>query len=260
MGLLSSAIRLFIGFIVVAVGSTVFMVLAIPLLPFRVTRIKLCNYYGKIVGRSVTAIAGVKPVIHHRERLDGSMPAIYVMNHASTLDAFTGAFTGIWMCPVGGCGVFKKEIVRVPFFGQIAYLSGHLLLDRFNKDRAVETLKYTAEFVKKNRLGIWIMPEGTRSRDGRLLPFKKGFVHLAIATGFPVVPVVVHGAHHNWEKGKFLQFRPMTLDVDVLPPIDTSSWREETAGEHAQSVHDLFVETVRDDQKPLPAPTLPAAA
>lgn len=257
MGLITSAIRLFIGFIVVAVGSTIFMLLAIPLLPFRVQRIKLCNYYGKIVGRSVTAIAGVKPVVHNRERLDGSMPAIYVMNHASTLDAFTG----IWLCPVGGCGVFKKEIVKTPFFGQIAWLSGHLLLDRFNKDKAVETLRYTAEFIKKNRLGIWIMPEGTRSRDGRLLPFKKGFVHLAIATGFPVVPVVVHQAHHNWVKGKFLEFRPMTLDVDVLPLIDTSSWTEETAGEHAQYVHDVFAKTVRDDQKPLPAsPDVPAAA
>lgn len=248
-GTLGSLFRFLFGFFVIAVGSVLTIAVLLLLMPWRVARIKLCNFYGKTVGRSVTAIAGVTPKVDHRERLDGSMPAIYVSNHTSTLDAFVG----IWLCPYGGCGVFKKEVARVPFFGWLAVLSGHLLLDRFNKERAVELLRDTASFVKKNRLGIWIMPEGTRSRDGRLLPFKKGFVHLAIASGFPVVPVVVHGAYKNWEKGTF-HFVPMTLDIEVLPPIDTSGWKEETAGQHADEVHELFVRTLRDDQKPLPAP------
>jgi 1-acyl-sn-glycerol-3-phosphate acyltransferase len=175
------------------------------------------------------------------------MPAIYVMNHSSLLDAFLG----IWLCPVGGCGVFKKETVKIPFFGQLAWLSGHLLLDRFNKDKAVATLKHTAEFVKKNGVGIWIMPEGTRSKDGRLLPFKKGFVHLAVATGFPVVPIVIHGAHKNWEKGTFA-FNPMELKVEVLDPIDTSSWKEETAAQHAEQVRAVFISRLPEDMHPLP--------
>ena len=157
--------------------------------------------------------------------------------------------------------MLKKEVVRVPFFGQLALLSGHLLIDRANKDRAVEKLKDTANFVKKNRLGIWIMPEGTRSKDGHLLAFKKGFVHMAIATGFPVVPVIVHGAHKNWEKGTFA-FKPMTLDIEILPPIDTTGWKEETAGQHADQVHEVFAKVLRPDQKPhpLPAPLQSQAA
>jgi 1-acyl-sn-glycerol-3-phosphate acyltransferase len=134
----------------------------------------------------------------------------------------------------------------------------HLLIDRFNKERAVEMLKETAALVKKHRLGIWILPEGTRSKDGRLLAFKKGFVHLAIASGIPVVPVIVHGAHKNWEKGTF-RFVPMTIDIEVLPPIDTSGWKEETAAEHADAVHALFAERLRDDQKPAPTPAAQAA-
>jgi 1-acyl-sn-glycerol-3-phosphate acyltransferase len=183
------------------------------------------------------------------------MPAIYVSNHASTLDAFVG----IWLCPMGGCGVLKKEIVKVPGYGWIAWLSGHLLIDRANTGKAVETLKAQADLMKKHRLGAWIMPEGTRSRSGHLLPFKKGFVHLAIATGFPVVPVIVHDAHKNWE-AKTFRFVPMILDIEVLAPIDTTGWTEETAGEHAAKVHDVFAAHVRDDQKPLPAePALQAA-
>lgn len=254
MRTVTSMLRLVFGFLAVAVWSTLIIFVLLLLIPWRVARIKVCNFYGKTIGRTIVAVAGVTPNIANRERLDGSMPAIYVANHTSTLDAFLG----IWMCPYGGCGVLKKEVARIPFFGQLAVLSGHLLIDRFNKDKAVEALKDTAALVKQNRLGIWIMPEGTRSRDGRLLPFKKGFVHLAIATGLPVVPVIVHGAHKNWEKGAY-RLNPMTLDIEVLAPIDTSGWREETAGEHAESVYRLFVEKVREDQKPQPVEA-PSAA
>ncbi len=224
--------------------------MAMPLIPFRIARIKLCNFYGKVVGRSVTWVTGVTPVVHNREGLNGSMPAIYVSNHTSSLDGFVG----IWLCPYGGCGVFKKEIVRVPFYGWLAWLSGHILLDRQNHERAIATLSETAAFIKKNRLGIWMMPEGTRSRDGRLKPFKKGFVHLAIASGLPVVPVVAHGAHKNWQHGSW-SFKPMDLHIDVLPAIDTSAWKEETAGAHAQEVHDAFVAALHEDQRPLPDST-----
>jgi 1-acyl-sn-glycerol-3-phosphate acyltransferase len=224
------------------------------MLPFRVARIHICNWWGHVVGRTIVFLAGVTPKVNGWERLKGSMPAIFVMNHTSTLDAFSG----IWMCPYGGCGVFKKEIVKVPFYGQLAWMSGHLLIDRSNTGKAVETLKDMAKFMNKHRLGIWIFPEGTRSRDGRLLPFKKGFVHMAIATGFPVVPVVVHGAHKNWEKGTFLGFKPMTMHVDVLPPIDTKGWKEETAAEHAQAVHDVMAAQLADDQKPAPVVVAPA--
>ena len=260
MRTLKSAIRLTFGFIYMALTTLIFMVIAVCLLPFRVTRVKACNWYGHIAGRGVTWFAGITPHVKNHERLKGLNPAIFVMNHTSTVDAFVG----VWLCPIGACGVFKKEIVRVPFYGQLAWLSGHLLLDRFNKDKAVETLKDAAEFVKKNQLGIWIMPEGTRSKDGRLLPFKKGFVHLAIATGFPVVPVIVHGAHKNWVKGEFLSFTPIDLDIEILEAVDTSSWREETAGEHADAVRKIFIEHLPADMQPAdsvaPAPATPPGA
>lgn len=253
LAILNSAFRLTIGFLVVAVASTVAILLAVPLLPSRPLRIKLCNYYGKVVGYLITRIAGVTPVVRNRERLDASFPAIYVSNHTSTLDAFLS----IWLCPVGGCGVMKKQIKKIPFFGQLFILSGHLSVDRENKENALAAFAEVQQLVRKHRLGIWIMPEGTRSQDGRLLPFKMGFVHMAIATGLPVVPVLYHGAHRNWEKGK-LMLRPMTLEVDVLEPIPTHTWKVETAREHAREVHAIFARLLKDDQKPLEAPAAPA--
>jgi 1-acyl-sn-glycerol-3-phosphate acyltransferase len=193
-------------------------------------------------------------VVKNRERINASMPAIYVANHTSTLDAFIA----IWLCPYGACGVFKKEAAWIPFFGQLLLLSGHLLLDRQNSGSAVETLKDIAVLMKARRLGVWIKPEGTRSKDGRLRPLKKGFVHLAIATGLPVVPVVIHGAHRNWPLGP-LNFQPMTLEIDVLPPIDTSTWKEATAGDHAVQVFEVLRAALKEDQQPLAQP-LPIAA
>lgn len=251
----SSLVRLSLGFLLVAVSAVLWMIALVPLLPWRVLRIKACNAYGKLIGRSVVALAGVTPVIQHRERLEGSMPAIYTPNHTSSLDAFLG----IWMCPWGGCGVMKKEVRKIPFFGWLYVLSGHLSLDRSNTERAIASLNETAALMRKHRLGVWIMPEGTRSRDGRLLPFKKGFVHMAIAAKVPVVPVVVHGAHKNWEKGTF-SFRPMQVDIEVLEPVDTSAWREETADQHAAYVHGLIAARLRDDQKPLPGAPATLAA
>jgi len=230
-----SVLRFCIGGALLAVGSVLTLALAILLLPWRTARIRLCNLYGHTVGRGIVYLAGATPRVQNRERLDGSMPAIYVANHTSTLDAFLC----IWLCPYGGCGVFKKEIVRIPFFGWLAALSGHLLLDRAHHGRAVLALRQTAELVRRHRLGIWIMPEGTRSKDGQLQPFKKGFVHLAIATGLPVVPVVLRGAQRNWRRGTFT-FVPTIVDVEVLEPVSTVGWREETAGDHAEAVRALF--------------------
>jgi 1-acyl-sn-glycerol-3-phosphate acyltransferase len=232
---ITSALRLTLGFIFVAITATFWFIVAIPLLPWRVVRIKLCNYYGKLVGYTITRLSGASLEVTGKPRLDASFPAIYVANHTSTLDAFLS----IWLCPVGGCGVVKKEVARIPFFGQLYQLSGHLMLDRGHHDKAVAALADTAALVRKHRLGIWIMPEGTRSRQARLLPFKSGFVHLAIATGLPIVPIIFQGVHRVWPPGRLL-ITPSPIAITVLDPIRTDTWKPETAQEHAQEVREVM--------------------
>lgn len=249
---ISSAARFVVGFLLVAVASTITMAIAILLLPWRILRIKLCNYYGKIIGYSIVRIAGVNPVLRSVDRINRAHPAIYVANHASTLDAFLS----IWMCPIGGSGVMKKQVYKIPFFGQLYMLSGHLALNREDKSKAIAGIDDIVKVVKRHRISIWIMPEGTRSRDGRLLPFKLGFVHMAIGTGLPIVPVIIHGAHKTWVKGTNY-VEPTAIEIDVLDPISTTHWRAETARQHAEEIHDIFIDHLRDDQKPLaPAPVL----
>jgi len=251
---ISVLIRVLIAFVVIVPASIVYIALCIVLLPFsRALRIIAGNQYGKILGPLVYRLAGANLVFTNRERVEGSKPAIFVCNHASTIDMWVG----MWLCPYRGCGTAKKEIVKIPFFGQAYLLSGHLLLDRGNREKAIRSMAKAAETIHKHGLSVWMWPEGTRSRDGRLKPLKKGVVHLAIATGLPIVPIVFHRAHHIWP-GRTWRITPGALKIDVLEPIDTSGWAAETAGEHAVEIWAAFNAQLGDDQK-TPAEDAPAA-
>jgi 1-acyl-sn-glycerol-3-phosphate acyltransferase len=188
-----------------------------------------------MIGPFITRIVGAKLINPDSQKLKNSGPAIYVTNHTSALDLFIC----MAICPYGGCGVGKKEIVRVPFFGWAYWLSGHLLIDRGNREKAVASMNKLSKFVNDKKLSIWIWPEGTRSMDGKLIPFKKGFVHLALATGLPIIPVVFHDAHKRWP-AKTMQFYPGEVRVEVLEPIPTDSWSKDTIDDHISEVRKVM--------------------
>lgn len=233
--------------IFLGVCVVLFALLCLPLLPWRHLRIKLTNVFGHIAGRGCLWFVGIRvpPGLSKQFNLGG--PAIFVANHTSLVDAFVG----IWLAPTGTCGVAKKELVYYPFLGQIWMVSGHLLVDRKNLTTAVEAMRKAASTVIKHGLGIWIWPEGTRSQDGRLQPFKKGFAHMALATRLPVVPVVITGVENAWKRGS-LRLQRCTLDVRVLDPIPTADWSAETLDHHIAEVQARFQQALPLNQKALP--------
>ena len=143
----------------------------------------------------------------------------------------------------------KKEIARIPGFGQAYWLSGHLLIDRGNRESAIARMAKTAEFVQENGLSLWMWPEGTRSPDGRLARFKKGFAHLAITTGLPIRPIVVHDAHKCWP-ARTMKLFPGPLRIEVLEDIATSGWTREGLDDHIEEVHRAFVAALEPHQLP----------
>jgi lysophosphatidate acyltransferase len=238
-------------FSVMIVVTAVYVLVCLLLLWSRRYRIYSGNLYGKIIGRTVMFFTGITALFSNRDRISGGSPAIFVCNHSATIDMWVS----MWACPYGGCGTAKREIVKIPIFGLAYLLSGHLLIDRSNRERAIASMAKVTELVQKHGLSLWVWPEGTRSRSGRLLPFKKGFAHLAIATGLPIVPLVFHNADQLWPGGSL---RPASgqLQIEVLPDIDTSAWTTEGVDEHCKEIHGVFQAALGERQKALPEPAV----
>jgi 1-acyl-sn-glycerol-3-phosphate acyltransferase len=95
-------------------------------------------------------------------------------------------------------------------------------VDRSNREAAISSLRF-ADDVLRSGVSMTIWPEGTRSPDGRLLPFKKGPFYLAMESGVPIVPITVVGTHETWPKGEFA-IHPGTVTVIFHDPIDPAAF------------------------------------
>ena len=126
-------------------------------------------------------------------------PAIFVANHASFFDPPLLIST----LPCRPVFIAKKELAYIPFLGWLIWLAGFIFVDRSRQTRAVASLKLAARQIR-NGQSIVAFPEGTRTRTGAILPFKRGVFALAKEAGVPVVPMAILGG------------------FQVLPPND---WR-----------------------------------
>lgn len=163
-------------------------------------------------------LAGVKIVVHGVENLGTGQNYIFLSNHVSNLDPPL-------LIPVipGRCSVLvKKELFRIPILGTGMKLSELVPVDRHDREAAIGSVNAAIK-VLQHGLHMVIYPEGTRSSDGRLLPFKKGPFHLAIDSGVPVVPVTLLGTFESWPKTRFA-LRPGTATVVFHPPINPGSY------------------------------------
>jgi 1-acyl-sn-glycerol-3-phosphate acyltransferase len=244
-GRLGRYARAVLAFLVIIPLSLVFLFIAPFLLPWRGARLELSRLWARVVAGSVLLLLGVTFDRAAVKEIARRGPAVFVVNHTSSLDLFLVAA----LLNRGACGVSKVELGRVPFLGWVYRLSGHLLIDRSDTLGAIEALNRVTAEVRKKRLSPWIAPEGTRSASGRLLPFKKGFVHLAMLTGLPVVPIVIRGAHRLWP-AKTLRFGPGRVDIEVLAPVPTAAWTTAATSAQASALHDLFAAHLPGDQRP----------
>lgn len=142
----------------------------------------------------------------------GKAAAVYVANHQSYLDIMVLSF----LLPPRLLWLAKRELFSIPVFGQAMRAVGQIPVDRGDRDAARASIELAAQQVRRG-FPVVLFPEGTRSADGTMRPFKVGFVHLAAASGAPVVPLVVRGTGALWPRGAW-GTRPGTVTVTVLPP------------------------------------------
>ena len=166
-----------------------------------------------------------------------TQPAIYLINHSSTLDIPTMMATAIPKIRF----VAKWELQYIPFFFIMGRLTGQVFIKRQNSGKAVATLKKTYTRLKKNNLSLMLAPEGSRKHEGVIGPFKKGAFRMAIDLGYPIVPIYFEG-NDRLSLGGSLFAKTGDVTSHLHPPIDTSSWKLETIDDHIKEVRDLYLQ------------------
>ncbi|MEL0161766.1 MAG: lysophospholipid acyltransferase family protein, partial [Halieaceae bacterium] len=111
------------------------------------------------------------------------------------------------------------------------------------RQAAIDAMAPVVDTMNKERKSLVLAPEGTRAPTRKLGAFKKGGFHIAIQSGLPIIPVVIHNSGDISPKGDPV-FRSGTVHVDVLPAIDTSSWSIETIDQHVALVRNAFARTL----------------
>ena len=151
------------------------------------------------------------------KKVDVKKSYVVVGNHPSTLDIFTH----IHALPVSIRFLTKTELFRIPFFGRVLKILGLPRIDRKNAQLNLDKINKSISEVLEDGNSIMIFPEGTRSNQKKLLPFKKGAANIAKAFNLPILPVVSHNAHNLMVKGK-VWFKSGDIHLDILDPIENT--------------------------------------
>ena len=219
-----------------ATGSLVSsFVMALPLYMLSGSRRDAVNFSISLFADTASALIGMKLDVRGQENLWKSRPAIFMFNHQSNADMLVMA--SLIRRDIVGIG--KRELKNLPVIGPLMGALGVVFIDRSNREAAINAMAPVVKTMKEEGKSLVLAPEGTRAPTRKLGAFKKGGFHIAIQSGIPIVPVVIHNSGDISPKGDPV-FRSGMVHVDVLPSIDTSSWSVDTIDEHVAEVRNTF--------------------
>jgi 1-acyl-sn-glycerol-3-phosphate acyltransferase len=195
--------------------------------------------FPRFWARAILWFAGISVRVEGRERLDPRAIYIFAGNHQSQFDipvlqGFLG-FDFRWLA--------KKELFQVPVWGSAMRRGGYIPVDRGQGRAAFKSLDEAAGRIAGGT-SVVIFPEGTRSPDGRLMPFKAGAMMLAIKAGVPVVPFGISGTYEILPKGRLLAQKSGTVTIRIGEPIGTAGYAIKQKQELAERLQREVAELV----------------
>lgn len=226
------------GLLITAAAAVMLPVGAVTL--FRARR--LYAAMARFLARGVLAIYGVKVRVHGAPF--PTRQVVYISNHTSTLDLFVLVALGLPNCRFFLSGFLRKMLP----LGVIAWMMGTFFtVPQAFPERRRQIFTRAGEVLRRTGESVYLSPEGGRITTGEIGPFNKGAFHLATVLRAPIVPMYFKIPPHM-DPGRGYDARPGTVDVHVLPPIDTSQWRETEVIEHKEQVRAMFVRTHQELQ------------
>src|SRR3954453_8910005 len=186
---------------------------------------------ARLWSRSVLWFAGIKVTVEWRGKLEPGRPYVFMANHVSAIDIWALFYA----LPVRVRMIAKKQLASIPIFGWAMWCGRFIFVDRANAAAARRSIEQAGRRIRSGDC-VLLFPEGTRSRDGTLGPFKKGGFHLAITAGVPIVPMALQGARELMPAGSFL-VRSGHVHLIVGEPVSTQGLTDQD--------HNRLVEDVR---------------
>jgi putative phosphoserine phosphatase/1-acylglycerol-3-phosphate O-acyltransferase len=198
------------------------------------------NFLTRFWPETVLALSGVKLNVIGAENLTAQRPAVFLFNHRNNFDVFIVAA----LVKDNWTGVAKKELERNPLFGPLGKLMDAAFVDRADTEAAIAALQPVEEAARKG-LSIVIAPEGTRLDTTTVGPFKKGAFRIAMATGLPVVPIVIRNSDSVAGRNA-TTLHPGTVDVAVLPPVSVQDWTVANLRDKIEQIRGNYLELLAD--------------
>lgn len=217
------------GFI--GLHTLIFCALALPLGLFDRTGRRIHRWIAVPWARIIVRVCGVRVEVRGRKNADHRVPRIYLTNHQSFFDIFV-LLAGL---PVDFKFVLKQELMRIPVLGFTMKRARYIAIDRANPRKAVQSMNEAAERIRAG-VSVVVFPEGTRSADGRLQPFKRGGFLLALKSGCPVVPVTIEGTHRIAPKGG-LRILPGRVVLTIGEPVPLEGYGKKNVDALMDRVH-----------------------
>ena len=229
-------------FLYVLPATAVFGIIAIVVSFFSRTGNPV-HIIARIWSKSILFVSGIEVFVAGLANIDTSKSYIYMSNHRSNFDipVLLGCL------PIQFRWLAKAELFKIPIFGRAMQGAGYVKIDRTNRESAFKSIDEVAAKMK-NGVSVMIFPEGTRSQDGNLKPFKKGGFVMAGDTGAPIVPVILRGTRSIMAKGSW-RINPGKVTLSIEKPIDTSGATRDTKDDLIKSVRNVICEVYEKGSK-----------
>jgi 1-acyl-sn-glycerol-3-phosphate acyltransferase len=213
-------------------GFISFWCIIFSILPNSENRIhKIANLWAKIlllISNTKVEVIGSENILHGK-------PQIFMANHQSDFDILIvlGHVPGQFRW------IAKKELFNIPIFGAAMKTAGYIEIDRNNHEKAMQSMDEAALRIREGK-SVMTFPEGTRSHDGEIKPFKQGTFHLALKSGVPIVPISIIGSGRIMPK-RSLKVTPGRVKLIIGEPVDVRNYNLENRQELINKVRKIII-------------------
>ena len=180
-------------------------------------------------------ILGVQVDVSGLERIERKRAYVFMANHLSLID---GPLL-FWLIPQSIRVILKKEVFRIPIIGQGMRQVGFVPVDRRRLKGGKKSIERAAQLIREKGFSFLIFPEGTRSRDGEIQPFKRGGFFLALNSQAPIVPISIQGTYKLMPRGHFF-VKKGRVRVEFRHPLSVNDYNLKTMPQLIEEVHNTI--------------------